>query len=350
MFDDEESGTDTITIRKATAFDHGTEVGWSDDYGDGQAAFDGSLSFARDHYLIDGATRDEADWLNADAYGLHASGVYIQNENFPPGGDHIKVEYCDLGGPYSQSFTEGQGEAVYLGGFAAVIEDITVSRCFLHNWSFIQCAGADGVTVEQTAFAAGWAKEAFRGQGVCRNGIIRHNLFYNASQMDPGDPTSGTTADIAIWDGDAGAFDNWDIYGNVIWNDKDIPHCCGTIVVGGDGVSFVGAAANNVKVYNNTIAGLSDGAVASIMVNGGSGNEVSNNLWYDCGGATNAAPNTSDNGEVSTDPFVNYAGFDFHLAAPQQGASLPSPYDVDLDGVVRGADGVFDRGAFEYSP
>lgn len=347
-FEDVERGVEVITIRKATAFDHGTDVGWSDTDGDEQAFFDGSLSFARDHYLIDGAARDEADWLDSSSYGIHASSLYIQNNNLPPGADHVTARYCDLGGPYDQAFSPGQGEAVYLGGFDAIITDITVSRSFLHNWSFVQCAGADGVTVEYTAFAAGWAKEAVRGQGTCRNGVLRHNLFYNASQRDPEDPTSGTTAEIAIWDGEAGAFDNWDIYGNVIWNDREISHCCGVIVVGGDGTSFVGAPASNVHVYNNTIAGLGASAVARIDVNGGTGNEVSNNIWYDCAGRTGAAPDTASNGTVTSDPFVDYAGFDFRLASPLPGTALPSPYDEDAFGIRRGGDGVFDRGAFEY--
>ncbi len=348
VFNDVERGEDVITVKKATTFDHGSNVGWTDSIGDDQAFFAGAFSFARDYYVIDGAVRDESDWLDPNAYGIHVSMIYIQNNNFPPGADHVTARYCDLGGPYSHTFTAGQGEAVYLGGFDATIRDVTVSRCFLHNWSFIQCAGADGVVVEYTAFAAGWAKEAFRGQGRCKNGVLRHNLFYNSTQFDPEDATSGATAEIAIWDGAAGDFDNWEIYGNVIWNDRDIPHCCGTIVVGGDGTSFVGAPANDVRVYNNTIAGLAASAVALIDVNGGTGNEVSNNIWYNCAGRIGATPDTANNGAVTPDPFVNFSAFDFRLARPLAGTALPFPYDYDAYGTRRGADGVFDRGAFEY--
>jgi hypothetical protein len=47
-------------------------------------------------------------------------------------------------------------------------------------------------------------------------------------------------------------------------------------------------------------------------------------------------------------PFVNLAGEDFHLAVPTlPGVSLGAPYDVDPDGIKRGADGNWDRGAFE---
>jgi hypothetical protein len=42
---------------------------------------------------------------------------------------------------------------------------------------------------------------------------------------------------------------------------------------------------------------------------------------------------------------------DFHLVQPTDaGQTLPSPFDVDPDGVTRGADGVWDRGAYELTP
>ena len=51
---------------------------------------------------------------------------------------------------------------------------------------------------------------------------------------------------------------------------------------------------------------------------------------------------------ITADPFVDAAGLDFHLAtATAPGSSLGAPYDHDPDGVTRGADGSWDRGAFE---
>ncbi|MGZ3806381.1 MAG: hypothetical protein ACXVB4_19375, partial [Pseudobdellovibrionaceae bacterium] len=38
-FNDANSGTSLITLKKATAADHGTESGWSSTYGTGQAIF-----------------------------------------------------------------------------------------------------------------------------------------------------------------------------------------------------------------------------------------------------------------------------------------------------------------------
>ena len=39
----------------------------------------------------------------------------------------------------------------------------------------------------------------------------------------------------------------------------------------------------------------------------------------------------------------------FHLtSATNNGISLPSPFNMDMDGKTRGSDGTWDRGAYEY--
>ncbi|MGZ3805075.1 MAG: hypothetical protein ACXVB4_12745, partial [Pseudobdellovibrionaceae bacterium] len=48
-------------------------------------------------------------------------------------------------------------------------------------------------------------------------------------------------------------------------------------------------------------------------------------------------------------PFVNVAGNDLRLlTATSAGTILSSPYNMDLNGNVRGADGIWDRGALEF--
>jgi len=347
-----ENGTSVITIKKATVADHGTSAGWDDTYGDGQAAIVGDLvTCSRDYYVFDGQTRNASNWRDEVAYGLWLeNGLYLQDNNFPPGGDHITLRYCNLGPAYNEDDVS-LGAAVYILGLDHTYVDITVSRCFLHNSSFIQAANVDGIVIEYNAFAAGWAKEAIRGQGRAKNGIIRFNVFSNASQKDPEDPTSGTTAEIGIWDGSANDFDNWEIYGNIFVNTKSIEHSGGVIVVGGDGVGFVGSPTNNTVVYNNTIWNITGGFTPPhIIVNGGSGNVVRNNLWYACEGSPTATANTTSNNiEVGADPFVNTAASNFHLAgATSAGFSLSSPYNVDFDGEIRGADSNWDLGAYEF--
>ena len=110
-------------------------------------------------------------------------------------------------------------------------------------------------------------------------------------------------------------------------------------------------------------------SVASIFFDGGSGNEVFDNLFYgrsgiDISGALehdyNWCASSSDgrcasvageaHGQIGStaggDPFVDAAGGDFHLVAPTEpGRDTYDP--LDADGRTRGADGTLDRGAFE---
>jgi hypothetical protein len=351
MFDDAESGTTVITIKKATVADHGTSAGWSNAYGDGTATFNGSLNFARDYYVVNGVTRNESAW-KSQVYGFRVVGsVSSWPLNFPPGGDHISVSYLDVGGTVGTAYGDAgfnNNEATYFVNNSGTSFDFTVSHCFFHNCTLSQNSGIDTVVFEYCYFWDMWAKECIRGQDECKNGIIRYCMFQDTTR-DTGLPGETGTAPIAIWDGGAGAFDNWKIYGNVFWDTRTIAHSGGCILVGGNGGGWVGSPASNVKIYNNTIVNFLGSYSADILINGGTGNEVRNTLWYNCIGTPSASPNTSNNGEQTSNPFVNSAGFNFRLSAALPGTILPTPYNADIDGVIRGTDGTFDRGAFEFN-
>jgi hypothetical protein len=350
LFDDAESGTTTITVKKATVADHGTATGWSDAYGDGTATFTGSFDFARDYYIVNGVTRNESDW-KSQVYGFRLTGsVSSWALNFPPGGDHISVSYLDIGGTLGSVFGGGgfnPNEGFYFVNNGGTSFDFTASHCFVHNCTLVQLAGADTVVIEYCYFLDMWAKECIRGQDRAKNGTIRYCIFQDTTR-DTGLPGETGTAPIAIWDGGSGDFDNWDIYGNVFFDTTTIAHSGGCILVGGDGGGWTGSPASNVKIYNNTIVNFLGSFSADILINGGTGNEVRNTVWYGCINTPTADPNTSNNSEQGSDPFVSAAGFNFRLSAALSGTSLSSPYNADLDGVTRGGDGTFDRGAFEY--
>jgi hypothetical protein len=90
-----------------------------------------------------------------------------------------------------------------------------------------------------------------------------------------------------------------------------------------------------------------------------------NNLWYDC--VRTAHYNFSlshswydtgmnrdgDNTSVqlgTADPLINWADGDFHLkAATNAGHTLAAPFNQDMYGNTRGADGTWDRGAIEFT-
>jgi hypothetical protein len=350
-FDDVESGAAVITIKKATANFHGTETGWSSAYGDGQAVFNGDFRMQRDYYVIDGQTRNESQWNDDASYGFRIKSIYAQNSNFPPGGDNITVQFASLGGNYSETYYSGMSEAVYCGGFAGAFHDWRISRCFMHNstHTIVQFAGVRDMTVEYCFIGPGWGKEAIRGQINCYNVVIRHNIFYNASQKDPEDSTSGITAEIALWDGSN--FNNNEIYGNSFYNSKSAGRN-GVVVVGGNGTSWAGPGASGTKVYNNTFAGVAERSVFGEIILNGSSNEAKNNLFYNCGGNRVSASSVGNNVTATSDPFVNYAARDFRLTSANQarnaGANLGSVYNTDGYGVVRGGDGVWDVGAYEF--
>jgi hypothetical protein len=351
-FDDVENGAAVITIKKATANSHGTETGWTSGYGDGQTVFNGDLIMQRDYYVIDGQTRNENQWNDDASYGFRAKSLYAQNSTFPPGGDHITIQYASLGGNYSETYYSGMGEAVYCGGFGGSFHNWKISRCFMHNstHTIVQFAGVYDMLVEYCFIGPGWGKEAIRGQINCYNVVIRHNVFYNASQRDPEDATSGITAEIAIWSGSN--LNNNEIYGNTFYNNKSGGRN-GVVIVGGNGTSWVGPGASGTKVYNNTFAGVSERAVFGEILLNGSNNEAKNNLFYNCGGSGVSASSTANNLTATSDPFVNYSGRDFRITSNSQarnaGANLGTAYNTDGYGVIRGNDGQWDVGAFEFS-
>lgn len=347
-FNDIESGSTLITIKKATITDHGTNTGWSDSYGDGQATF-GTFIMQRGYYLIDGARRNENNWKDDASYGFRIKQIYGQNSSYPPGGNYITVQYASIGDNYSETYYSGMSEAVYCGGFAGSFHHWTISRCFVHNSTktIFQFAGVYNHTVEYCFIGPGWGKEAIRGQINAYNLVIRHNTFYNATQKDPEDSTSGITAEIAIWDGSN--FNNNAVYGNTFFNSKSGGRN-GVIVIGGNGSSWVGPGTTGSAAYNNTFTGIAEDTVFGEILLNGSGNSAINNLAYNNAGSFNVSASTvSNNITASSNPFVDYSGGNYRLSAPTAaGYFLSSPYNADRDGKIRGGDGNFDVGAFEF--
>jgi hypothetical protein len=235
---------------------------------------------------------------------------------------------------------------------------VTVEKCFIHNVLIpFQYTGVDGFIIRDNYIEETWGKEAIRGQSTMKNGTISRNVFKNTTQDVGGTGNTGT-APIGIWDGGAGNFDNVDIYGNLFWNTKEIPYTNAGILVGGDnGVNAAGAGANNINIFNNTFAGLTH---ALIIVRSDTGNcNIQNNLWYDNvqgnsatvqGGSGNTVNN---NIAAGSNPFASYthygASADLHLNAAIAGITLGSTYNLDLEGQTRGADGVWDVGAYEFT-
>jgi hypothetical protein len=118
------------------------------------------------------------------------------------------------------------------------------------------------------------------------------------------------------------------------------------------GAVFIGLVSDNLlesgksRVYNNIFYKVKDvelsgeGYTPGIIIH-------DYNDYYDCSGRMPTGPN--DHVYTGIDPFINSIQFDFRLKTPTEpGIVLPSPYDIDYAGIIRGADGNWDRGAYEY--
>ena len=87
-----------------------------------------------------------------------------------------------------------------------------------------------------------------------------------------------------------------------------------------------------------------------------------NNIWYNCENVRftgvehdyNAFFNSGNHIEqdkqiLLNNPFVSYENHDYRLILPTfSGYKLESPFNRDMDGIERGNDSNWDRGAFEY--
>jgi len=375
------SGTTLITIKKATVASHGTSTGWLDSYAATRANFGQVLTYT-DYVLIDGVTRNESNWNDGAAYGFHFNSFRTN----PPTnvGKHYTIQYVDAGGTdgaichYLPSASCDAGvetaESFYITGFDSnPATDWIVSHFRSHNVKLpFQMAGAHDVLIEYGWIGPNWSKQAIRGgnQNQGYNITIRYNKIVDGCRGDPLDGTArACTAHIAIWDTTtAGWLDNNNIYGNVILETHPFPdeqtdglqHSNGCIRIGG-GDAFAGVVANNSHIYNNTIAGQDGSAsihdCAVSISSAGTGNLSANNIWYVTGNVTTGCGGTCANNTAYTDatqfvnPVVSYpgTGFDYHLAkATVAGTTLSAPYNQDMDGVTRGSDGTWDRGAYEF--
>jgi len=215
---------------------------------------------------------------------------------------------------------------------------------------------------------------------------IAYNFFLDSNGTSDIYGAGGATTGACS--SNCGTLQNVSVYGNIFTCDFLQLTLCGS---GLSTVSDNSGLNNLVNLHftNNTIAFESPGG-PELLSPGSTGTIIEDNLFYDLSGtsavrgATAAALpagsttdyNTVLNCDVALgtqpisangtwlpagagNPFLNSAVLDFHLIADMnvatnsrtasaQGISLSFPYDIDLDGKTRGADGTWERGAYEF--
>jgi hypothetical protein len=173
-------------------------------------------------------------------------------------------------------------------------------------------------------------------------GTVRYNHFRDSYNGASGYPAGGGTGVVAIAETSAA-----EIYGNIFER-----------YYAGNGAVAAPWNNDNIKVYNNTIvnSGTNSPTVNfpdSSLGLTGIGNVAYNNLCVGCVEVVYSGVGTFGyNGTDATSVFVNYAAGDFRLASHTStaGTPLPAPYNLDFAGNTRGADGVWDVGAYQLQP
>jgi len=342
------SGTSVITIKGATVADHGTDNGWSSSYSveNTRATWTSAIRFDTSYWVWDGSVGSLTE--NTTAYGFILSSMTYPVYIGTSGTSNITISHV-----YAKSPTaDVEREFLSTATTASNNNNITVSHSFLDGWqngmSGNGAGTADNWVFEYNLAYNMYSSSAHHGEWINPNGPVFSGFIarYNIFKGSPG----GTGTIVANNSNNTGA----KIYGNV-FNDL---HNGNGIITGTSVAQLI-----NAVVYNNTFLNCSGGNPIG-GTGQGSGNLAYNNLIYNSaaglgGGftsdynayfSTTGSPSETHKQTGSSNPFVNSAGGDYHLiSATTAGKALPSPYNTDMNGNTRGADGVWDRGAFEFT-
>jgi hypothetical protein len=376
VFDDANSGTTTITIKKATIAEHGTETGWLDTYGDGQAvwqddlgtgSFSGVLSAQTGYYVIDGVAGTGFDNNYGFKINLRATDVRgLRGIRFEAVASlNWTVQYVEING--NQATSEGADHGISWNSGAG--DNTTISHCKIVGIARVPliARAVSGITIEHTHFNRyAWVGDpthntltSFSRVSAPEDGVDDVIFRYNVIKDGGCGGNTACSTGILMMDGL-----RWEIYGNVFYYSQTWPDDNNNGLLGTWGSG--GSSIDDVKIYNNTFYNQTGGGSGRILRVGTATNIIiKNNLfldltdgtifdtadtrdfnWFNNSGEPYGETNEQDG---SGDPFVDKANGDFHLtAATNAGENLGAPYNTDPDGVTRGADGVWDRGAYEF--
>lgn len=354
QFNDLESGTTVITIKKATVADHGTETGWDNAYGDGVATFTGFLYFMTDDWVFDGQVGGgPGSWQSG--HGFKVDGGVIINPAWNDihtwevgadnGGDDITIRHVESEEELTPSADESFSCAnnvnvtfsyVYAKNSNGVPFNIFVSSNVVVEYSCNNEFASDEANHAEITFCYGAGGVTFRW-----------NLFRWAE----------STGGLMIHNPDEAAVY---IHGNVFYR-----AAAETWSYGGDGL--VGTWTNradlefhNTYVVNNTFINIPADAAGSIGTTPGSNRVWKNNYFYNSdtglpnGAWTHDYNHYQDSGSESEtngttgmgDPFTDFVNLDFSLTAnTTAGEDLGATYNTDMLGNTRTT---WTRGALEY--
>ncbi len=371
VFNDTESGSAVITIRKASAsLGDSSVAGWQSSFQNSQAVFSGNgnalFQITRDYYKIDGITGIGDG--STETYGIKLTYSdkcndyrYIRME----GSDNIEIAHIEFAFAGQQSCDPSQ----------TGIMDRDNNHTHIHhnlitNTTYGLSIGGPGTDniYEYNYFKGGWGSSNHHQDYIPMYGrtnkkIIRYNVFDNV--------VTDNSTGLIVFMGNASTHPDWyyndiEIYGNVFVDNAAKGN--GAITTANSGNS---CPASGWKIYNNTF--VNSNAKIEFYTASGSGNEFYNNVMYNSNAkidktcqcmsknnnyynnnyytSTPIGSNSVSSSESTSSLFVDYAGKDFRLKANSdaigEGKNLGSAYNTDMFGVLRGAS--WDIGAFQYT-
>lgn len=374
------SGSNVITIKKATILDHGTNIGWSNTLGDGSAVFTGSVYFVSDHWILDGQQRSSLTAghgfkIDKQTAPDSSAGIFIGDPYLGKGGtaaNNVTLQYFEVAGSGDRS----DPKLFIDHGLQAALQnsqrDLTIRYFYVHDSGGVglKLENLTNVVIEHGYITRNHSTPASHSEGIAARSIHAFTTRYCMFVDIEG------TAHLTTPGGSDGVGSNWSIYGNVFARTPGNPY--GIARVGNGAVYFLATQiSGDVYVVNNTIVNMNnglDGAGPGTIALNRTGNQlgrvyVVNNLWfksdyvystcdsceyfawksnsyYQTPGAVDPDPTK----EVSpVDPFVNSSSGNYRLSVPTAaGTQLVSPFHLDPIGRLRGGDGAWDRGAYEY--
>ena len=386
-FNTPESGTALITIKKAIATDHCTDVGWNNaTMGVGQAVWTTTggqeiWQFLNNGFwVLDGNGR--TDRKSGHGFKLDNSNVSAATRNVlhiqtSPGTplNNFTFRYIEVQGAGTRSNTDHGGPLNFSEhnvDFGGITNNILFEYGYIHDSSNIpvqlsgslgQSGRAHDITFQYTTIARDASGSSFHGNGFYDQGNY-DNITFRYGVLEDLEGTAWMGSNVA-----GGTTTNYAIYGNVFVVHSGNPH--GVTGIGNGAIAIYNAkTVNGFFVYNNSFVNLQPNSSRvyigpEVTV---SNVQIRNNLWYNTADASHG-PNTTGmtashnyyintpfNISLETDvqtaagsPLVDWVNENFHLSAPTIGGlTLSAPYNIDPDGSTRGAGGLWNRGAYEF--
>lgn len=360
IFDDPSSSTNWIIIRKAIVGNHGADVGWSDSYGDGLAEWVGGWTITTSHYHFDGQVGGgPGSWEAGFGFAIRPGVNNVVTMPYQSLANNITFAHIEMtcGAPVGPPYATG----FYAPSYGS---NIVIRYCYIHDipGDMMQIRGLRNFTLEYSKFARNWQDSARHGDFIENDGASGNYIFrYNFVE--------DMTGTYLLGHHNEGDMDGYEIYGNIFWWSSQFTNSS----FGGNGL--IGSLTSgtgrilNLRVYNNTFANIFNGGSANAGVNlqvAGSGGEVFNNIFHFPPGSSapfaynqvsygynwhiNAALTGSNNVNSTGNVFADLGNRSLQLTAPSSpGLPLSGGYARDMNGNARGSDGLWDRGAVEFS-